>query len=86
MQQLRVKLGRDESWCPPSGWYMFGLSVPAVIALVERLPGSLRCRAYTHRFFMPNKVCFFITNFWSFVNIFSKRRGNCRTTSAGRYR
>jgi hypothetical protein len=54
--QLRAKLGRDETWCPPSGWYMFGLSVPAVIALIERLPGSLRCRAYTHRFFLPNKV------------------------------
>lgn len=45
----------DPTWKPPFGSYIFGLSLPPVIALVERLPGSLRCRSYVHRFFRPSK-------------------------------
>lgn len=38
----------------PDGLYMFGLSVPGVLAALEQLPNAARCRLYNFRYHEPS--------------------------------
>ncbi len=44
-----------ESQAAPDGRYLFGLSLPSVISLMEKLPSAGLCRSYAFKFEKPKE-------------------------------